>query len=79
MQITYDKIKRRLFITSENESESALLKDIGNDMKRHDAAVNITYSSGGDGQQRKTKLALTPPTARFVLAANQFYKEQTAK
>lgn len=79
MQITYDKIKRRLFISSENESEAATLKDLGFEMKKHDAAVNMTFPSGGVGKPQGTKLALTPPTARFVLAANQFYKEQTAR
>ena len=73
MQLTFDKIKRRLTIQSEAPDEAAYLKATAEDMKKHDAAINVTYPLGN------TRIVMTPATARFVLAANQFYQEQTAR
>lgn len=73
MKITFDKIKRRITIQSENQDEHLYLKTLGEDVKAHDGAINMTYP------KNLTKIVLTPVTARFVLAANQFYKEQTAR
>lgn len=73
MKVTFYKIKRRLTIQSETPDEAAYLKVTAVDMKKHDSAINVTYPLGN------TRIVLTPPTARFVLAANQFYQEQTAR
>lgn len=73
MSLTFDKAKRRMIIQSETPEESARLKALAEEMKKFDAAINLTYIN------KLARVALTPPTAQFVLAANQFYKEQTAR
>lgn len=73
MKLTYDKIKRRLTMQSENPAEATELKKMGEEMKRHKAGVNMTYPGGG------TKLVLTPATSTFLQACQQFVTEQTAK
>jgi hypothetical protein len=73
MQLTFDKTKRRLTIQSETTEESTHLKALAEEMKRYDSAINLTYIN------KLARVTTTPATSKFVLAANQFYKEQTAR